>query len=256
MATEPVRVEPVEDGRIWRVFLNVPKANILDGAMTRALTDVFGRAETVPELAAVVLEGEGPHFCFGASVAEHLPDQVAGMLATFHGLFRAMARSAVTCVAAVRGQCLGGGLELASFCHRVFASPEAKLGQPEIRLAVFAPVASVFLAERMGRGAAEEVCLTGRVLDAREALATGLVDAVAEDPAEAALAWARTHLLPASASSLRFAVRAARQGLYERLFADLDAVEKLYLEKLMATEDAVEGIRSFLEKRKPTWRHR
>jgi cyclohexa-1,5-dienecarbonyl-CoA hydratase len=167
-----------------------------------------------------------------------------------------MDASSVPALAAVRGQCLGGGLELASFCHRVFAAPDARLGQPEIVLGVFAPVASLMLPERIGRANAEDLCLTGRIVDASEAKQMGLVDVVAEEPEKAALEYARTHLLPRSASSLRHAVRALRLPLSRRLEGELARLERLYLEDLMGTQDAAEGIQAFLEKRAPVWRNR
>ena len=119
---------------------------------------------------------------------------------------------------------------------------------------MLAPVASVFLPERVGRAAAEDLCLTGRSVGAEEARAMGLVDELADDPRERALAWAREHLLPLSAVSVRIALRAVRCGLGERFARELERVERLYLEDLMATHDAGEGLRSFLEKRKPAWR--
>jgi cyclohexa-1,5-dienecarbonyl-CoA hydratase len=167
-----------------------------------------------------------------------------------------MDASGVPTLAAVRGQCLGGGLELASFCHRIFAAPDAKLGQPEIVLGVFAPVASLVLPERIGRANAEDLCLTGRIVDASEAKEMGLVDVVTEKPEDAALEYARKHFLPRSASSLRYAVRALRLPLSRRLEEELARLERLYLEELMGTEDAVEGIQAFLEKRPPEWRNR
>jgi cyclohexa-1,5-dienecarbonyl-CoA hydratase len=176
------------------------------------------------------------------------------MLETFHGLFAKIAAAAVPVLAAVRGQCLGGGLELAAFCHRVFAAPDSSLGQPEIKLGVIAPVASALLPERVGRGTADELLLTGRSLTGSEAVRCGLVDAVADDPEAAALAFARENLLQHSPSSLRFAARAARDDFHDRFFATLRRLERLYLDELMATRDAVEGITAFLEKRPPTWR--
>jgi cyclohexa-1,5-dienecarbonyl-CoA hydratase len=253
MSESPIRIEELEEGTVWRVLLDRPKANVIDSAMNAALTGVFERARGERGLKAICLEGEGPHFSFGASVEEHLPDSVEAMLKGFHGLFRAIAAAEVFVMAAVRGQCLGGGLELAAFAHRVFAAPDAQLGQPEIRLGVLAPVASVLLAERCGRGAADDLCLSGRSLGAGEARACGLVDEVADDPAAAALEYARNHLCKHSASSLRHAARAVRRGFYARFFGELDAIERHYLEELMATRDAVEGIESFLEKRKPDW---
>ena len=250
-----VRVEPLEDGAVWHVFLDAPKANILDARMVGSLREVFSLAADAPDLKAVCLEGSGAHFSFGASVEEHRPEQVAAMLGSFHGLFRDMAAASVFVVAALRGQCLGGGLELAAFSHRVFAAPGTKLGQPEIRLGVIAPAASVILPQRMGRPGAEDLCISGRVIGADEARAAGLVDEVADDPTAAALAYARANLLPHSAASLRRAVRAIRLGFDRRLHDDLDAVERLYLDDLMACGDAVEGIQAFLEKRPPVWRN-
>jgi cyclohexa-1,5-dienecarbonyl-CoA hydratase len=116
-------------------------------------------------------------------------------------------------------------------------------------------VASLILAERVGRAHAEDLCLTGRTLGAEEALRMGLVDALAEEPAEAAMAWAREHLLPLSAASLRHAVRAVRLGLNARLASDLAQLESLYLGELMRCADALEGLHAFLEKRKPQWRN-
>jgi len=249
----PVRLEALEQGALWRVVLATPKANIVDMEKTAILRAIYERAADHRDLKAIVLEGQGPHFSFGASVEEHLPGSCESMIRGFHALFGCMLDAAVPTVAAVRGQCLGGGLELASFCHRVIAAPQASLGQPEIQLGVFAPLASVFLIERVGRGVAEDLCLSGRSLAADEALRVGLVDEIADDPAEAALAYVREHLLPRSASSLRLAVRAVRLGFADRFREELAQVERLYLEDLMSTADATEGLTSFVEKRKPVW---
>ena len=255
MVAGPLVVERLDDGAIWRVTIGGSKGNILDAALMDALTDSFRRAAAEPHLKAICLEGQGAHFSFGASVPEHLPPLVDAMIARFHGALLAMLDSAVPVLAAVRGQCLGGGLELVSLCHRVFATREARFGQPEIVLGVFAPIASAILADRVGRGAADDVCLTGRTLAADEALAMRLVDQLVDgDPVDAALAWARMHLLPKSASSLRYAVRASRAGLRARLAAELPAMERLYLDGLMSTADAVEGLRAFIERRPAVWR--
>ncbi len=252
----PVKLELLEDGAVWRVVLNTPRANILDREKCGRLTRIFEDARGDAGVKAVVFEGEGPNFSFGASVQEHLPEQCADMLATFHGLFRAMLDASVVTLAAVRGYCLGGGLELAAFCNRVFATEAARLGQPEIQLGVFAPVGSVVLGERMGRGAAEDLLLSGRSITGREAHRLGLVDDMNANPGDAALAYTREHLLPRSASSLRFAVRAARLGFGERLTAELARLEAMYMEELMRSADANEGLQAFLEKRVPRWRNR
>ncbi|HEU4403095.1 MAG TPA: enoyl-CoA hydratase/isomerase family protein [Candidatus Polarisedimenticolia bacterium] len=253
--TTRVRVETLETGAVRRFVLTGSKGNIIDTAMNRALIEAFREAARARDLKAILLEGDGSHFSYGASIQEHLPDRVGPMLRGFHDLFRAMIAGALPVLAVVRGRCLGGGLELAAFCNRVFAAPDALLGQPEILLGVFAPVASMFLRERVGRGAAEDLCLSGRTIGAAEAQRIGLVDAIADDPTGAALAYAREHLLPRSAASLRRAVRAVRHDLGARFEADIAAQERLYLGDLMKTADAVEGIRSFLEKRRPDWKN-
>jgi cyclohexa-1,5-dienecarbonyl-CoA hydratase len=255
MASDPVSVERLETGAVWRVTLGGSKGNIIDAALTQALAGVFQEAGRDPALKALLLEGDGRHFSFGASVQEHLPGQVEGMLRRFHDLLLGMLDSSVVTLAAVRGQCLGGGLELVMLCQRVFAARDAKLGQPEIALGVFAPVASLVLPERVGRPHAEDLCLSGRTVTAEQALAMGLVDELSDDPREAALAYVRQHLLPRSASSLRFAVRALRSGLRARLSAELAAAERLYLDELMSSADAEEGLRAFLDKRAPAWKN-
>lgn len=249
---ERARAALLEGGQLLRLTLSAPKGNILDAAMIEALSGALARHDT-PRLKAIVIEGEGAHFSFGASVPEHEKSRAPAMLATFHRLFRQLLRMGVPTLAAVRGQCKGGGLELSAFCTWVFASPDASLGQPEIKLGVFAPLASVLLPWRIGGGHALDLCVSGRSVSAAEARAMGLVHTVCADPAEAAIAFAQEHLLPSSASSLRFAERAARHGLARLLDDTLPAIERLYVEELMATADANEGIQAFLEKRKPVF---
>jgi cyclohexa-1,5-dienecarbonyl-CoA hydratase len=157
---------------------------------------------------------------------------------------------------AVRGQCLGGGLEVAAAGHLIFAAPGAMLGQPEIKLAVFAPAASCLLPERIGQAQAEDLLYSGRSITADEALRIGLVTAVAEDPDQAALDYFDQHLASVSASTLRFAVRAARGDAMQRIRAKIEFVEKMYLEELMATHDAVEGLTAFIAKRPAQWQDR
>ena len=252
----PISVVEVDDGAWWRVVLGGSKGNIFDSRLTTSATEVFRDAARAPRLKAIILEGDGGHFSFGASVQEHLPDQVSGMLDRFHRMLFALLDSHVVALAAVSGRCLGGGLELATICDRVFAGRAASLGQPEIALGVFAPAASVALAHRIGHAHAVDLCLTGRTVNATEALAIGLVDEVVdESPVDAALAWARTHLAARSAASLRLATRAVRTGLVSALKTELPEIERLYLDELMQTSDAVEGLRAFLEKREPRWRH-
>ncbi len=260
MAASPLRVWRDREDRLLRVRLARPKANVLDAELVPALDEAFAsaarRAPDAPALRAVLLDAEGPHFSFGASVEEHLPDRCAGMLRGFHGLLLRMLELPIPILVAVRGQCLGGGLELACAGTVLFAGRDAKLGQPEIVLGVFAPAASCLLPERVGPGAAEDLLLSGRTVDAGEAQRLGLVSFVVDDPEAAALAWFDEHLAKRSASSLGFAMKAARSGFVERVRAKLAALEELYLAGLMSTRDSVEGLTAFLEKRPARWEDR
>lgn len=256
MSERPVKVWLEEGGRLLRLRLACPKANILDAAMVAALDRAFDEHAGNVSLSAVLLDHEGPHFSFGASVEEHLPGRCAAMLKRFHALIRRMLDCDVPILVAVRGQCLGGGLELASAGTLLFAAPDARLGQPEIQLGVFAPAASCLLPTRLTRGRADDLLLSGRSISTEEAAAIGLVTAVAEDPEAAAHAYFAEHLLAKSASSLRFAVRAARGDWAAAVKRKLDEVEALYLDGLMSTRDAAEGLHAFLEKRPARWEHR
>ena len=254
--SEALKVWTDREGRLLRLRLNRPKANIVDAEMIAALDAALTAHGDNPGLLAMLLDAEGPHFSFGASVEEHLPDQCAAMLRDFHGLILRMVKAEIPILVAVRGQCLGGGLEVAMAGHLMFVSPDAKLGQPEIRLAVFAPAASCLMPERVGRALAEELLFSGRSITGAEAAAIGLANVAAEDPEATALAWFDAHIAGLSGVALRHAVAAARVGLAESLAERLAFVEKLYLDTLMSSHDAVEGLRAFIAKRPAKWEHR
>jgi cyclohexa-1,5-dienecarbonyl-CoA hydratase len=253
--TSPLKIWFAEEGRLLRLRLSRPKANLIYAAMIAALRGALQDHLRQPDLTAVLIDAEGPHFSFGASVEEHLPEQCASMLRDLHALLLLMLDSPVPILAAVQGQCLVGGLELALACHMIFAAPNAVLGQPEMKIGVFAPAASCLLPELIGPGRAIDLLLSGRCIGATEAAAMGLVQ-LADDPQNAALAYFTEHLKPKSASSLRYAVIAARCDLSARVREKIGQVERLYLEDLMRSHDAVEGLNAFLQKRTAQWQHR
>ena len=253
--TSPLKVWFEEEGRLLRLRLNQPKANLIDAAVIAALRGALSEHLANGNLGGVLLDAEGPHFSFGASVEEHLPKQCAAMLSSIHALVLQLIESPVPVLVAVRGQCLGGGLEVALAGHLIFAAPDARLGQPELKLGVFAPAASCLLPECVGPARSIDLLLSGRSITGAEAAAMGMTCAAA-DPEAAALAYFIEHLKPKSASSLRYAVRAARVDYVARVRTKIEHVERMYLNELMMSHDAVEGLEAFLEKRTVRWQHR
>jgi cyclohexa-1,5-dienecarbonyl-CoA hydratase len=252
---QKIRLDFTHGGRIARITLAAPKANILDRAMIQELDSAFGLCAE-RELNAIVLSSEGPHFSFGASVEEHLPEQIAGTLAGLHGLLRRVADAPAPVIAAVRGQCLGGGFELALACDLILADQTAQFACPEIKLGVFAPAASALLPVRTNQSIASNMLLTGEAIGAPDAARCGLVARLAAAQLEEDLVqWLEADFLPRSPSSLKYACRAARLAIRRALEQDLPRLEDLYLHKLMSTLDAAEGIHAFLEKRPPRWAH-
>jgi cyclohexa-1,5-dienecarbonyl-CoA hydratase len=254
----PITSGLILDGQVLRIALARPPRNILDAEMLGAIAqtiDPYLDADKARHIKALLLTSEGPHFSYGASIAEHSRASAPQMLDVFHVCVRTLVESELPIVAAVRGQCLGAGLELATLASHLCVNGDARLGQPEIKLGAFAPVASVVLPRRIGQGRAEELLLTGRIVGAEEALRISLVDRVVDgDPELAAIEWIRSSLVPLSASSIRYALRAARASWLIELDTVLDEVFHLYRDGLLETEDAQEGVLSFLEKRTPRWR--
>ena len=255
MTDSPLKVWLDRDDSLLRLRLARPKANLVDAAMIAALDHALSDHASNPNISCVLLDAEGPHFSFGASVEEHLPGQCADMLSSLHGLIIRMIEYPVPILAAVQGQCLGGGLEVVCGASQIFSATDAKFGQPEIKLAVFAPAASCLLPERIGQANAEDLLFSGRSISAEEALRMGLVQAVDQSPETAALDWFDENLAQLSSSSLRFAVRAARLQSLGRIKEKIAQVEQLYIDELMKTHDALEGLTAFVEKRTASWKN-
>ncbi len=255
-ATPPLAVWTERDGTLLRLRLARPKANLIDVAMTQAVDSALAAHADDRHLRGVLLDHDGPHFSYGASIPEHMPAPCAAMLAGMHAMVRRMVEYPVPVLVAIRGWCLGGGLELACAGHLLFAGGDARFGQPEIGLGVFAPAASCLLPERIGQARADELLFSGDPMNASQALAIGLVNHVADEPEVAALQWFDTHLASHSASALRRAVHASRADYARRIRDKLEWVERTYLDDLMRLEDPIEGLTAFMEKRKPVWRDR
>jgi cyclohexa-1,5-dienecarbonyl-CoA hydratase len=256
VSDSPLKVWLDRNGALLRLRLARPKANLIDAAMIAALHEALTTHRENKGVLAVLLDAEGAHFSFGASVEEHLADRCAQMLASLHALILAMLEWPAPILVVVRGQCLGGGLEVAMAGSLIFAANDARFGQPEIQLGVFAPAASCLLPARIGQATAEDLLFSGRSIDAAEAKALGLVTSVTGDPEAAALEYFDRYLAKKSAAALACALVAARGGYVAEVRRRITEVEQIYLERLMKTRDANEGLAAFIAKREPKWEHR
>lgn len=251
-----IRTTYSHENAIVTISLDDGKGNILDHTMMDELQYIFDSFTKKEELKCIVIEGAGKHFSFGASVEEHKKEYAATMLKIFHQLFYSIINLSIPALAKVSGQCLGGGMELALMCNFIFADKTARFGQPESVLGVFPPPASILLPEKIGYARAEELLITGKTITAEEAGSMGLVNAAFEDKEQLDAGvndWIEKNILPKSASSLRYSVKAARMKLNHVISSFLPQLESMYVNQLMQTHDANEGIQSFLEKRKPVW---
>jgi cyclohexa-1,5-dienecarbonyl-CoA hydratase len=232
-----------------------PKGNIITSDTLDALRAGLEGLGQIPHLKLVTLEGEGADFSFGASIPEHTLEHIGRVLPTMHALVEDLLDTPAVTAAIVRGRCLGGGFELALACDLIFAAEDAMFGVPEIRLGVFAPAASVLLPARVGSARATTDLITGQQRPAQYWLNAGLVELTAPSADLAARVddWFATHLAPKSAAALRHAAAAVRTSVRENVRVTLPVVERLYLEGVMGTHDAKEGLDAFMQKRAPRW---
>jgi cyclohexa-1,5-dienecarbonyl-CoA hydratase len=235
-----------------------PKGNIVTADMIAALGQALDTLAQHPHVKLVTIEGRGADFSFGASIPEHAPGEIDRVLPGAHELIRALLDQPAVTAAVVRGRCLGGGFEIALACDFIFAERSAVFGLPEIALGVFPPAASALLPPRIGTARATSAILTGKTIGAADAWQSGLLELLVEDGGLAAAVdrWFAGHLRGKSAAALRHATVAARLSLLQHVNAVLPELERLYLQDLMQTHDAHEGIAAFLEKREPKWTDR
>ena len=247
----------VEKG-LARLTINRAPFNVLDIATMEEMNLALDEAKAATDIKLLVITGAGEKaFSAGVEVADHTPDKVERMIEVFHGIFRRLQQLPIPTLAAVNGAALGGGMEVAIACDLVVAAAGAKFGQPEIKLAVFPPVAAVLLPRLVSPARAMELLLGGENLLAEEALRIGLVNRVfARESFAADLAAYVAPYLSLSRAALASTLKAIRAASGKPFGEALEAAERIYLKELMATEDAKEGLNAFIEKRKPVWKNR
>lgn len=254
--TAPVGVSFNGDGTRAAFTLSHPKGNIITIDAIAALSAGLESVASNPHLKLITLEGAGADFSFGASIPEHTPDRIGNVLPAMRQLIEDLLEAPAVTAAVVRGRCLGGGFELALACDLIFAAEDAVFGLPEIALGVFPPAGAALLPHRVGGARASRTILTGESRDAAAWRESGLIELLAPAAAfDAAVdAWFARHLAPRSAAALRHAAAASRLSLIAHVRRTLPELERLYLDTLMSTHDAAEGVAAFLDRRPPRWR--
>jgi len=246
------------EGETAFLTINRPPVNILNISTMEEMNDALDSLIGNSSVKVLVVSGTGEKaFSAGVDVSDHTEDKVDRMLEVFHGIFRKMSKLDQVTVAAIKGLTLGGGCEVAIFCDTIIATENTKIGQPEIKLAVFPPIALLLFPKLVGLKRASELLLSGKVIDATEAERIGLINKVV--PLESFDDKVQEFIQPfleLSSVGIKYSKKGINMGL-ETNFADgLDKIEKIYRDELMASEDAHEGLKSFLEKRKPIWKNK
>ena len=243
------------DAPVARVTLEHSPLNVIDVQMMQELSTALVEIEGKPDISTIVLDAKGKAFSAGVEVAAHTPDKVADMLEQFHAVIRTLVATKKVTIAAVHGACLGGGAELAMVCDMVFTARDATWGFPEIKLGCYPPVAATALAALVGQKRASELILTGRTISGDEAVAIGLANKSANTQDVRSLVNdAIEHLKALSPAALAITKKAIYAWDSMHFDKGLARAEKVYLEELIKTNDAQEGILAFLEKREPRWK--
>ncbi len=244
-----------KDG-VAEITINRPPLNILNIETLRELNEALKDIKKDDSVSIVILKGAGERaFSAGVDIRDHMPEKVEELLEAFHEIFFSLIELDRLTIAVVDGYALGGGCEVAVACDMVVASERSEFGQPEINAGVLPPPATVLFPKLIGRRKTFELILTGDRIDAREAERIGLVSRVA--PAEK-LEEAVDELVGKLRAKSPVVLRLTRRAIYRAFDLDfrrgLRSVTDVYLGSLMNTEDAVEGLRAFLEERKPIWK--
>jgi cyclohexa-1,5-dienecarbonyl-CoA hydratase len=235
--------------------LQNPPLNIIDITMMEELAEALVEIEARPDVLVIVFSGSGTNFSAGVDVAAHTRDKVQSMLAKFHAVIHLLISSKKVSIAAVHGHCLGGGAELALVCDLVYTSESATLGFPEIKLGCYPPVAVAALAAVVGQKHAADLILTGRSITGAEAANIGLANrAVPAKQVESVLRETIEHLRKLSPAALAITKKAIYAWDSIHFDKGLARAEKIYVDDLVRTEDAQEGISAFLQKREPLWK--
>jgi len=254
---DPKHIDLKVSEAVARLTLSRPRHNVMNLEMMKEIVSCLEALAADPTLKCIVVLGQGRSWCAGVDVGDHRPETAPEMIGVFNRIFQIIHGLPVPLIAAVHGAALGGGMELAIACDMIIAAQSATFGQPEIKLGFLPPYAAIRLPELVGPAKAVEICTTGRIYSAAEAQALGFVGTVVQDDGFAdCLARVLGDITACSPLILRLNKRAVTEQLGKGFSSALEDVGDLFLNTLIKTEDTLEGIASFYEKRKPVWKNR
>jgi len=241
------------DGGVAWTTLDRPPLNVLNMALMDELDGTLRDLEGDGSLKLIVLEGAGKTFSAGVDVGEHMGDQIGPMLDAFTRVAVRLVEGDVPVLAVVQGAALGGACELVALCDLAIVADDARIGVPEITLAVVPPVGAAFFPSVIGRQRAAALVPPGEPISGADAAAWGLVwRSVPSTELRAEAARVAAGFEAKSASAVRLARRSLRVSTQD-LLAAIDRANALSIEELPKSADAQEGLRAFLEKRPPRW---
>jgi cyclohexa-1,5-dienecarbonyl-CoA hydratase len=244
-----------EKDKIGKITLNNLPLNILNIEMMKEINQAL-KEFNGKNLKALILNSNGKAFSAGVDVSDHTKEKVGEMIDVFHEIFTNLINLKFPTIALVNGAALGGGCEVATFCDIIIASEKSKFGQPEIKVGVFPPIAAAIFPKIMPSKKALELIITGEVITVNQAKELGLVNHVlpVENFEEEADKLVKEKIATNSAIVLQLTKRAFIEGATRNYTESIKKIEDIYLDELMKTDDANEGLAAFLEKRQPVWK--
>jgi len=245
----------------WGAFVELvlcrPPLNVMNIAMMKEMNSALLHLQRLPGAKLLLIRAEGKAFSAGVDIADHTPEKVGEMMQEFHRIFELLHAFTIPTLAVVDGAALGGGCELVVACDMVIASERAKLGQPEINVGVFPPIAAAVFPRLIGRNRAMELLMTGESVPAAEAARIGLINKVLPvEGFDAAVNDVVAKVTRQSRVILEMTKRAIDGGLLRPTMEAINAAEGIYMKEMMKTQDALEGLAAFLEKRQPVWKNK